>query len=530
METNHHKELFKAMADPDFYPHVADRMEQRETHISKVFLVGEYAYKVKKPVDLGFLDFTTLEKRGHFCRQEVILNRRLTHNIYIDVIPITLNGDRYCLGGLGAPVEYSVKMRRLTDEESMSSMLKNRAVKEHHLEALALLLVDFYNRASKCEDMDCSEVWEKVRENCEENFIQTEGFTGEVLDERIFQIVRSAMRSFLFRKKPLFDNRVKWGKIRDCHGDLKTGHIYFTEDRDIQIIDCIEFNERFRFQDIASDLAFLAMDIDSEGSFDLSSILLHHYVHHADDPGIFILLDFYKCYRALVRCKVNCFCLDGNVIEKIEQEKIKADAKKYLALAYSYALKFARPKIFVVCGMQASGKSTIARELSDFLGIERLSSDLIRKELSGMAPHQSCVSLFGEGIYSNSMTQLTYGRMLMKAQDIIEEGNSVILDATFTKRHLRDKALLLAKDMHAAILFVECHANEDLLKERLIQRESSPSVSDGRISHFEQFISMSEPFDELDDRLHIRVDTKNSVKHCISHILSEAYEKGGSDV
>jgi len=525
MEINHHKKLFQAMADPAFYPHGTERMEQRETHISKLFFVGEYVYKVKKPFDLGFLDFTTLEKREYFCHQEVILNRRLTHDIYMDVIPITLEGGKYHLGGKGAPVEYSVKMRRLPDEESMISLLQTRAIKDDDLKSLALFLVDFYKRVSQYKEMHCTEVWENIRINCEENFNQLTLFTGEIINKQRFEIIRSAMTSFLFRKKRLFDNRVKTGKIRDCHGDLRTEHIYFTYNIGIQIIDCIEFNERFRFQDIVSDLAFLAMDIDFSGFPDLSSTLLNHYVHNADDPGIFILLDFYKCYRAIVRCKVNCFRLNEKDIDKSQRELTIAQTKKHLDLAYSYALKFARPKIFVVCGMQGSGKSTIALKLGELLGIDLLSSDLIRKELFKIAPHDSSVSLFEEGIYSKSITNLTYGRMLLNAQEILEKGRSVVLDATFTKKHLRDQALLLARDMDIAILFIECHADESVLKERLIQRESTPSVSDARLNHLDKFMARFEPFDELDDMVHIRVDTGNSIKDCMEHILSEAYLK-----
>ncbi|MBF0303184.1 MAG: AAA family ATPase [Desulfamplus sp.] len=437
--------------------------------------------------------------------------------------------------------------------------------------------------------MNCIEVWESVKKNCEENFSQTEAFTSElpdeqeilknqivddaicqsqaftnqivdaayqsqaftnkILDSRIFQIIRSAVSSFVFRKQPLFDNRVKDGRIRDCHGDLRTDHIYFISDKlpsnsnygnnsskndavlnhcisdykEIQIIDCIEFNERFRLQDIASDLAFLAMDMDSEGFADQASLLLNYYVKYADDPGIFILLDFYKCYRAMVRCKVNCLRLNSDDIDKQERDNIVETARKYLELAYGYTLKFARPKLFILCGMQASGKSTIAKELSEFMGIELLRSDIIRKELFKIAPHKSSVSQFEQGIYSKSTTNLTYGRMFLQAQETLKAGRSVILDATFSKKHLRDEARTLAQDMNTEILFVECYADEAILKKRLIQRESAPSVSDARITHFEQFKSKAEPLEELDESNHIRIDTSNSLKDCVKQILSQTY-------
>ncbi len=585
----HYKELFLAMSNPAFYPDTADRIEELETHISKIFLVGDYVYKIKKPFDLGFLDFTTLENREHFCKQEILLNRRLSCNVYIDVVPITFENGQYTLGGNGEPVEYAVKMRRLCDDSSMINMLRAKKIKSADLEALSCQLASFYSNTSKCEQMNCIEVWESVKNNWDENFIQTEVFIKEIidraahdinnfnttpkmqifdsnsypiensankiLDSRLFQVIKSAVNSFVFRKQPLFDNRVKDGKIRDCHGDLRTDHIYFVSKsflsnsvnvnsscnsnktdfasdhcasnyKEIQIIDCIEFNERFRLQDIASDLAFLVMDMDYHGFSDEASLFLDYYVKYADDPGVFILLDFYKCYRAMVRCKVNCFRLNSDDLDKQIRDNIIQTARRYLELAYTYALKFARPKLFILCGMQASGKSTIAKELADFMGIELLSSDIIRKELFKIDPIDSSVSQFEQGIYSKSITNLTYGRMFLQAQEILESGSSVILDATFAKSHFRDEAKILAQNRNIEILFVECYANESVVKKRLIQRENNPSISDARIIHFDHFKSEIDSFDELEEKTHIRVDTSNSLKNCIKHILSQVYAKG----
>lgn len=549
MNNSHYKNLFKAMADPAFYPHSAEEMQEIETHISKVFLVGEYVYKVKKPFNLGFLDFTTLEQRKHFCNQEILLNRRLSCNVYIDVVPITFANGKYSLNGVGETVEYAVKMKRLSDKHVMQTLLHENKLADSDLDALARLLASFYSKTSKCEQMDCIEVWESVKKNCEENFSQTEAFTSElpdnqetlknkivdyaasqsqaftnkILDSRIFQIIKSAVISFIFRKQPLFDNRVKDGRIRDCHGDLRTDHIYFTGCNEIQIIDCIEFNERFRLQDTASDLAFLAMDMDYQGFARKASLLLNYYVKYSDDPGVFILLDFYKCYRAMVRCKVNCFRLNSDDLDTQTTDKIILTARKYLDLAYSYALKFARPKIFVVCGMQASGKSTIAKELAGFMGIELLRSDVIRKELFKIDPDKSEVTQFEQGIYSKNFTNLTYSKMFLSAQEIVEGGSSVILDATFAKRRLRDEAVTLAQDMKAQIIFIECCADESIIKERLIKRENTASVSDARIIHFDQFKNRAEPIDELKESNHIKVDTAKSLKDCIKEILSQTY-------
>ena len=288
------------MRRPEFYPHSVSRIEQRETHISHVFLTGDYVYKIKKPVNLDFLDFTTLKKRYHYCHQEVILNKRLSHNVYLGVVPITFKDGNYHLTGPGIPVEYAVKMLQLPEDRSMVHLLKRK-------------------------------------------------------------------------------------KIRDCHGDLRTGHIYFT-DKGIQIIDCIEFNERFRFQDITSDLAFLAMDLDYDGFPQIANYLLDDYAKHTEDPDVFVLIDFYKCYRAFVRCKVNCIRFQEDGLGKKDKAKLFKETNKYLDFAYRYAVQFTRPTLWVVCGMPGSGKSTISRDLSRVFRIKAFQSDVIRKELYGLKP------------------------------------------------------------------------------------------------------------------------------------------------
>jgi aminoglycoside phosphotransferase family enzyme len=429
----HQNQIFEVMRRPEFYPHPVSSIEERETHISHVFLTGDYVYKIKKPVNLDFLDFTTLEKRYYYCHQEVILNKRLSHNVYLDVVPITFKDGKYYLAGPGAPVEYAVKMRQLPADRSMVRLLKRNKIDKDLVKELAVILAKFYSQGPSVEHIHSSGAWETIVANCEENFRQTTMFVGEILDERIFQIIRSATFSFLRRQKELFDNRIKSKKIRDCHGDLRTGHIYFT-DEGIQIIDCIEFNERFRFQDVTSDLAFLAMDLDYEGFPQIANDLLDDYAKHTEDPDIFVLIDFYKCYRAFVRCKVNCIRLQEGDSNRRDRIKLVKETGKYLDLAYKYAVQFTRPTLWVVCGMPGSGKSTISRELSRVFSIKAFQSDVIRKELYGLKPDDSSDMPFETGIYSKGASSLTYGRLLLLAQEEIEQGKSVILDATYGKQ------------------------------------------------------------------------------------------------
>lgn len=521
METQRQAEIFQAMQRPDFYPHPVTTVRQRETHISKVFLTGTYVYKIKKPVNLEFLDFTTLEKRRHFCHQEVILNRRLTRSVYLDVVPITFKDGRYHLAGSGQPVEYAVKMRQLSDDCSMVRLLRRGKIDKEALQELARILARFYGQAPTGGHINTFGSRETVWANCEENFRQTEMFAGRILDERMFQIVRAATRSFLRRWQELFEHRIEKDKIRDCHGDLRSGHVYFTDE--IQILDCIEFNERFRYGDITSDLAFLAMDLDYEGYPDIAHSLLKAYVGYTKDQDVFVLLDFYKCYRAFVRVKVNCFRLQEGDLGEQERGRLLTETHQYMDLAYRYAVQFTRPTLWVVCGMPASGKTTIAKELAKTLGVKVFRSDVIRKELFGLQPYERRDVLFEKGIYSKGASSLTYGKLLLLAQEEIEKGCSVILDATYSSRHQRSEVLRLAKDMDTNLMFVECTCSEAVLKKRLIRREATSSVSDARLRHFEQIKARFEPLNEVRDEMHIGVDTERPLEQSMEHILSRDY-------
>jgi hypothetical protein len=521
MKTQPQAEIFQAMTRPDFYPHHVSTIEQRETHISKVFLTGGYAYKIKKPVYLEFLDFTTLARRKHYCQQEVILNQRLTRDIYLDVVPITRKKGNYYLAGPGETVEYAVKMRQLPEKLSMLQLVRRGKLDRDCIDELARVLARFYQQSSTGDNINKIGTWSTIWTNTEENFIQTEQFAGSLLDQHMFQIIRAATRSFLIRRKALFDRRVEREKIRDCHGDLRTGHIYFNDG--IQIIDCIEFNDRFRYADITSDLAFLTMDLDFEGHPQVARHLINSVLDYTKDEEMLVLLEFYKCYRAFVRAKVNCFCLQGQDTANSRQKKLLRETRLYLNLAYRYAVEFTRPTVWVVCGLPAAGKTATAKMMAKMLGLGILRTDVVRKKLFNLSLDETQNLPFEDGIYSKESTALVYGKLLMLAQEEIEKGCSIILDGTFSRRHQRDETLRLARDLDANIIFVECTASNETLKKRLSIRDSSTTISDARLHHFKQLRARFEPINDLPDVMHIRLNTEIPREEGLRQILAHDY-------
>ena len=324
--------LVQALLKPEVYPEKPEGVELVQTQLSFVFLAGELVYKVKKPVDFGFLDFTTLEKRRYYCEQEVRLNRRLCPDIYLGVVPIIKTEGGFAIRGEGEAVEYAVKMRRLPQERTMDKLLQKGMVSPEMVAKVAEKLVEFHRQAQTIKEGfgDLA----TARMNAEENFAQTQKYIGLTITPEEYERIRNYTESFLENNAGLFAKRVKEGRVKDCHGDLHTAHICFTDK--ICIFDCIEFNERFRYQDVANEIAFLAMDLDYHGQKALSNHFVNTYIELSGDRELEKLLNFYKCYRAYVRGKVESFKLDDPHISEEEKEKTLIVAKRYFELAGSY--------------------------------------------------------------------------------------------------------------------------------------------------------------------------------------------------
>jgi len=330
--------LQKALLNPKIYPDLPEKVELIETHISLVFLTPAYVYKVKKPVNFGFLDFTSLDKRKYFCQQEVKLNRRLSPNLYLGVVEITSDGEWISFAGKGEVEEVAVKMKRIPEELLLDKLLERGQVDREMMRTLSERLARFYASAETNDHIKSFGKPERIKQDADENFEQTEKYVGAVLSRPVYDEIQKRTNEFFKNREPLFHRRIDSGRIRDCHGDLRLEHIFWG--KEIAIFDCIEFNERFRYTDVAADIAFLAMDLDYHKRSDLSDDLIQSYIETSSDREALHLLDFYKCYRAYVRGKVESFRLDDPHIPDAEKKGAVARAKNYFELAYQYALRF----------------------------------------------------------------------------------------------------------------------------------------------------------------------------------------------
>lgn len=329
------KQVVDALRKPEAYEEEVEEIEVKQTHISFVFLTGKFVYKVKKAVDFGFLDFSTLERRRFFCEKELELNKRLCGDMYLEVVAITKSADGIRVGGEGEAVEYAVKMRRIPEEKIMSRLLEEGKVDEELVDRMAKIIAEFHRKAGTSGKIGEFGSLSVVETNWRENFEQTKEFVDVTVSRELYQLVRERVGDFMKENRGLFARRVADGRIRECHGDIHSGNI-FVADR-IYIFDAIEFNERFRICDVASEVAFLAMDLDFKGRSDLSSFFVEKYVEYSGDNELKELLTFYKCYRAYVRGKVTGFKLNDSSVGNEEKSLAKDEARAYFDLVAEYA-------------------------------------------------------------------------------------------------------------------------------------------------------------------------------------------------
>jgi len=508
-------ELVQALLSPKAYPEKPPQIEMVQTQMSFVFLTDSFVYKVKKPVNLGYLDYTTLEKRKFYCQREVELNRRLCPDAYLGVVPITRHENSIAIGGQGEAMEYAVRMRRLPRAKMMDALLKQDKVSTEMIAGVAERLAQFHRRAETSDAISQFGGLDTITQNTEENFTQTEKYIGQTISQQKYQRIKDYTDSFIAQNASLFRKRVKEGRVRDCHGDLHAAHICFSDG--ICIYDCIEFNDRFRYSDVASEVAFLAMDLDHYGRADLARSFVKTYVAESRDNKLLRLLDFYKCYRAYVRGKVACFQLDDPYIK--EKEPVRETAQSYFDLAHAYLRP--KPALFITIGLVGSGKTVLAQALTRQLGLVAIHSDVTRKQLAAIPLTEHRFEEFDHGIYSADFSRLTYDTMLSEARTILTEGDSVILDASFIKSEHRQKAKKLAEEVKADFFIIECTLAEEIVRQRLTERLQQGTVSDGRWEIFEEQKRQFEAVTEVLEANYAIIDTSRPVSETVRQVMAE---------
>ena len=476
----HLERLIRSLSDPSVYPHHPDSVRVIQTHISVVFLAGELVYKIKKPLFLGFLDFTTLEKRNFFCHQEVGLNSRFSNNIYLGVVSIFESSSGIVsLGGEGRVIEYAVLMRLIPENKILKNALALDLVSVSTIEKVADSIRYYHSKASRGPQISIFGAPEVITQNIKENFSQTESFIGKTISNETFKFIKYSSLSFVEQKRALLEQRVKEGDIRDCHGDLHLDHVVLLDQ--IMLVDCIEFNDRFRYSDCLADIAFLLMDLDFSGYPAFSDIVRKQYLIERPDEDCQELLRFYKVYRAYVRGKVQSFTLNEPEIDADYKLKALLTASDYFRLARSYLEPSVEPTLVIMCGLMGTGKSFLASKLALRLGIQSLRSDVIRKLSLGFTNLEHSLDKYREGIYTRESSDKVYSMMLDEAGRRLSRREHVIIDASFQKLSHRIAARRLARKHKAKILLIHCITPDNIIHARLIERiQRLEEPSDGR--------------------------------------------------
>jgi uncharacterized protein len=481
-----------------------------QTHASYVVITHRYVYKVKKAVNLGFLDFSTLEKRRHFCEREVFLNRRLSSHVHLGVLPIFMNKGQLAFSGGGRVVEYAIQMRKLDRRYFLPRLLRRNQVGRAQVNRIVSALARFYQAQTPRAAITRWGSIQKLKISTDENFRQTETFVGSAISRPAFEVVRHFTRKFYRCRASLFARRMREHRIRDCHGDLRLEHIHMAP-RHLSIYDCIEFNDRLRYLDWANDLAFLAMDFDYQGRSDLGGYFVTEMATALRDENFLAVVDFYKCYRAYVRGKVETIqSLDAR--EVTAKERRLRNAGAYFKVALRYAVAGSKPMVVVVMGRIASGKSTLARMLGRELDCQVFSSDVLRKTLARVPLHRRVVNAKKkEQLYAERMTEKTYQVLLANALQQVRKRESVILDATYSRRFHRDQLRKRLRRAGVDFCFVESKASTKTIRQRLNERAGKTAqVSDARLEDFQVLSNLYEPPKELPGPEFVAIETSKT--------------------
>ncbi|MEO1351197.1 MAG: AAA family ATPase [Cyanobacteria bacterium J06635_15] len=507
--------LIQKMLTPGFYPHpVTEPIELMQTHVSYVLLTGDYAYKLKKPVNFGFLDYSTVEKRKHFCEEELRLNQRAATSLYLEVLPIAETNDGFELAGSVRVVDYVVKMRQFPQAALLSSQFEAGLIDEGKVCALAKVVADFHAKTETSDYIRDFGRVDRVRQAIDENYEQTVGYIGGPQTQQQFDDTKAYTNRFFVEQADVFEQRIQQDRIRACHGDLHLGNICEWEGQ-LTLFDCIEFNEPFRFVDVMYDVAFTVMDLQVAGRNDLSTAFINEYAEQTGDWEGLQVLPLYVSRQAYVRAKVTSFLLNDASVPAAVKQQASEKATRYYRLAWSClqtnSPQTNSPQLLMMSGLSGSGKSTTARALAQKIGAIHLRSDAVRKHLAGV-PLQARGE---DSLYTPEMTQKTYGRLLALGLKLTQAGYSVILDAKYDRQALRQSVIAAADKSSLPLSILHCTAPDETLKSRVAKR--SGDIADATVDVLAK--QSMEPFRAEAQALVQTIDTTQALENQVAGIV-----------
>jgi len=516
MMENEIEQLITKLQDPSIYPHAVNHVELIETHISWVFLAGEYVYKIKKPVNLGFLDFSTLEKRHQFCELEVQLNKRLAPEYYLGVIAISGSFQQPEIENNKNVIEYAVKMRQFPQQTQLDRVLAEGKLTFEYMDLLATKIADFHQTIQVADSDSCFGDLSHVHTPVVNCFTQIFDRLLDNSDVRRVQVLKDWSEDKFESLKEQFDLRKSQGFVRECHGDLHLRNIAIHDD-EVIAFDGIEFSEDLRWNDVMSEIAFLVMDLEDHGQFQLASRFLNSYLELTGDYQGLSVFQYYLVYRAIVRAMVSIIRLSQNDINEAEAQIEKASFQNYLGLAENY-ITSRKPQFFITHGYSGSGKSRVSRTLMQEYPAIRIRSDVERKRLFGMAGNQRDKQGIQQGIYGSAISLKTYELLTKLALDVVNFGYSVIVDAAFLKKDQRQKFIELAAENQMGLVILSCDASVETIKQRLIKRQKkNKDVSDADIRVFEHQLENSDPLSKEERSISVLVNAENVMEELAAY-------------
>ncbi len=498
--------LIQSLQNPEIYDHPVQHIEVIETHISWVLLTGPYAYKIKKPVNLGFLDFSTLEKRQHYCSEEQRLNARLAQGVYLEVVKITGDSGHPQINGSGDTIEYAIKMKQFPQDAQLDRVLARDALEPQHIDSIADKIAHFHQHIAHADKSSSFGTPKNIEAHCQDNFDEIEAHITDHSDIQCIEALRHWTEKEFAHLNDGMVSRKTVGFIRECHGDLHLRNMALLDDG-VLIFDCIEFNDDLRWIDVISEIAFAVMDLQDRGNNRYAWRLLNRYLEITGDYAGLILLPYYLVYRAMVRAKVDCIRAHQEGTSVQEQQAILKEYRSYIKLAQCYTQP-SKPVLLITHGLSGSGKTHYAQAILEALPALRIRSDIERKRLFA---HEGSVNTHADiagGIYSAQASRRTYDKLAELATTALQAGFNTIVDATFLKQQQRQQFKALAERLNIPFVLLDMRATQDTLRQRITDRERAGNdASEANIKVLDHQLASIETLSKNETVNRITIDT-----------------------